>query len=64
MLTSLILIAVAVVSLVTYWWLGRRWPEAKELQDEIRAHRKQARALLYPKTYGSRTEPPERRPWT
>ncbi len=63
MLTSVMIIAIVVVSLVGYWWLGQVWPDSKDLQQRIHEHRSAARAMLRPRLPRSRTPPPDGRPW-
>ena len=56
-MATVILVVVVTACLATYWWLGRRWPEAKALQQRIRDERKATRAALRQTTFGSRGRP-------
>jgi hypothetical protein len=61
-LTTVLIVAVVAASLAGYWWLGRVWPDAKDLQQRIQEHRREARALLRSRPVSNHTQPPDERP--
>jgi hypothetical protein len=46
MWVTLIVLALIAASAVAYWWLGKIWPETRELQKKIREDRRQAREAM------------------
>ena len=43
---TVLVLGLLTVSIAVYWWLGRIWPETRELQQQMRDERRRIRDLL------------------
>ncbi|HLK43280.1 MAG TPA: hypothetical protein VKV34_08050 [Thermoleophilia bacterium] len=50
MWATVLVLGLLVVSATTYWWLGRIWPETRELQEQMREERRRMRDILLRRT--------------